>query len=70
MGNAKRTSPKYLAAWELLPEELRPVFNQLVDEYEWETVKLYGKGYVAYSVLANLVLAGWRRSAESRLKED
>lgn len=69
MAGVNKSSEKYLAAHNRLPEELKPVFEQMVDEYAWETTKLYGRGYVAYEVLANLVLAGWRRSAESRLDE-
>lgn len=69
MAGVNKSSEKYLAAYSRLPDELKPIFEQLVDEYAWETTKLYGRGYVAYEVLANLVLAGWRRSAESQIKE-
>ena len=48
-----------------LPDELRPVFSRLVKEYEFLTHRRYGRGYVAYDVLADLVLAGWRPSAPS-----
>ena len=60
------TSQKLKEAEETLPEELKPVFRRLVDEYEYLTSVHYGRGYVAYKVLADLVLAGWRPSAESR----
>jgi hypothetical protein len=55
-------SPKYRAAATRLPEELRPTFERLMREYEFLTALRYGRGYVAYDVLADLVLAGWRLS--------
>ncbi|HKQ56395.1 MAG TPA: hypothetical protein VJY35_00890 [Candidatus Eisenbacteria bacterium] len=56
----KRTSPKYLEALESLPEELRPIYHRLVEEYAFHTDVSYGRGYVAYRVLAALVRDGWR----------
>jgi len=58
------TSQKLKEAEETLPEELKPVFRRFVDEYEYLTSVHYGRGYVPYKVLADLVLAGWRPSAE------
>ena len=58
-------SPKYRDAEGRLPDELRPVFKRLVEEYEFLTHRRYGRGYVAYEVLADLVLAGWRPAAPS-----
>ena len=57
-------SPKSKEAEAKLPEELRPVYRQMVQQYEFETHLKYGRGYVAYEVLAEMVLAGWRPSAE------
>jgi len=53
-------SPKYLEARESLPEDLRPVYDRLVGEYSFHTEVSYGRGYVAYKVLAALVREGWR----------
>lgn len=53
-------SPKFLEAREGLQEELRPIYDEMVTDYAWYTTKNYGKGYVAYSVLADMVRAGWR----------
>ena len=47
-----------------LPAELRPVYRQMVQDYEFQTHVKYGRGYVAYEILAQMVLAGWRLSAE------
>ena len=52
-------SEKYQKVREALPEELRPIFRQLVKEYAFHTHVKYGKGYVAYEILAELVRAGW-----------
>lgn len=64
------SSPKYREAETLLPEELKPVYRQLVEEYEYLTTVNYGRGYVAYRVLAELVLAGWRPSDAKRSESD
>jgi hypothetical protein len=58
------TSDKYKEAEASLPAELQPIFHRLVEEYEYLTSLHFGRGYVAYKVLADLVLAGWRPSAE------
>lgn len=58
------TSPKYKEAEGALPSELQETFRRLVEEYEFLTTAHYGRGYVAYKVLADLVRAGWRPSAE------
>jgi len=50
-------------ARESLPEELRPAFDELADYYRYATSKHYGRSYVAYLVVAELILAGWRASA-------
>ncbi|GMV98229.1 MAG: hypothetical protein HRF43_12675 [Phycisphaerae bacterium] len=63
------TEPRSLKnqeARESLPAELQPIYDELVTDYRWATVKRYGTGYVAYSVLADLVRAGWRPSARQR----
>lgn len=52
-------SEKYQKAFESLPENLRPIFRQMVEEYVFQTHIKYGKGYVAYEVLAEMVRNGW-----------
>jgi len=47
-----------------LPTELRPIYHQMIQDYEFQTQVKYGRGYVAYEILAQMVLAGWRPSAE------
>jgi hypothetical protein len=53
-------SPKFLEARDSLPEDLRPIYDRLVEEYSFHTHVSYGRGYVAYRVLAALVREGWR----------
>jgi hypothetical protein len=53
-------SPKFHEAREGLPEELRGVYDQMVADYSWCTAAKYGRGYVAYAVLADMVRMGWR----------
>ena len=57
-------SPKSREAETKLPDELRSVYQQMVEQYEFLTQVHYGRGYVAYKVLAEMVLAGWRPSAD------
>ena len=57
-------SPKSKEAEGRLPDELRPVYQQMVEQYKFLTQVKYGRGYVAYTVLAEMVLAGWRPSAD------
>ena len=59
-------SPKYLEARESLPEDLRPIYDRLAEEYSFHTEVLYGRGYVAYKVLAALVREGWRPPNDGR----
>ena len=54
-----KKSDKFIEARETLAEELRPVFDLLVEEYYFFSTQHYGKGYVAYKVLAELVRGGW-----------
>ena len=63
MSNFKK-SEKYQKARAGLPEELQGVYEELVSQYSWHTTRLFGRGYVAYEVLASLVRDGWRLAAE------
>lgn len=55
-----KQSPKFLEARNRLPEELRPIYDEMVEEYRFYALKHYGRGWVAYSVIAELVKSGWR----------
>jgi hypothetical protein len=53
-----------LEARNSLPEELRPVFDEFVSDYRFAATGRYGKPYISYIVLADMVRAGWRLSAK------
>ncbi|HOF41010.1 MAG TPA: hypothetical protein PLD73_13130 [Candidatus Hydrogenedentes bacterium] len=59
-----KDSPKAKQGAERLPQDLRDVYWRMVEEYAFLTKVRYGRGYVAYEILADMVLAGWRPSAE------
>ena len=58
-------SPKFREARESLPFELRSVYDEMVRDYSWCTTKTFGRGYVAYAVLAEMVRMGWRPTHET-----
>ena len=49
------------AARQSLPEELRPVFDDLVVDYQGAAMNHHRMPFVSYVVLADLVRDGWRR---------
>ena len=59
-----KRSEKELEARNSLPEELRPVFDEFVADYRYAATGRYGKPYISYIVLADMVRAGWRLSAK------
>lgn len=63
-------SEKSKAVEATLPTELRAIYRQMVTDYEFLTHIRFGKGYVAYEVLAQMVLAGWRPSGEAHSSSD
>jgi hypothetical protein len=67
--NFNPKSQKYLSAKESLPKNLHAIYDQLVKEYMFHTAKRYGRGYVAYDVLADLVRDGWRPHEEAKKEE-
>ena len=61
---------KHREARETLPDELKPVFDALVEEYKFFASVHYGSRLVSYIILADLVRAGWRPSAASASQPD
>jgi hypothetical protein len=71
---AFKDSKHYNAAKNSLPEELKPVFDSIVEHYRFHSLFRCGRPYVSYIVLADMVRAGWRKTAaevpeKSRPKE-
>jgi hypothetical protein len=52
-----------------LPGDLRPIFDEFVEDYKFATTKRFGQGYVAYMIIADLIRVGWRHVANP-LPED
>ena len=63
-------SEKHEQARETLPDELKSVFDVLVEDYKFATTKRYRQGYVAYIVLADLIRVGWRHTADTLLDDE
>lgn len=59
-------TPKHEEARNSLPDDLRPIFDQLVAEYKYAAAMRHGAPYVSYIVLADIVRAGWRLSEKPR----
>ncbi len=45
-----------------LPEELRPIFDQLCEETHYWSQYYYGSTLISYSILKELVRDGWVKS--------
>jgi hypothetical protein len=60
----QRPSEKEIEAYNSLPEELRPIFDDFVADYKYAATMRHGRPYISYIVLADMVRAGWRLSAE------
>lgn len=60
----QKPSEKELQARNSLPDELKPVFDEFVSGYKYAATMRHGQPYISYIVLADMVKAGWRLSAE------
>jgi hypothetical protein len=58
-------STKIQEARNSLPTELRPIFDEFVEDYKYVATLRHGKPYISYIVLADMIRAGWRRTADS-----
>ncbi|MFC1882219.1 hypothetical protein ACFL2S_12070 [Thermodesulfobacteriota bacterium] len=56
----EKMNPKMEKEIESLPDELKPIFKRIVDEYQYHCVLRYGRAFVSYAVLADLVRDGWK----------
>jgi hypothetical protein len=57
-------SEKAKEARDNLPDDLKSVFDDFVADYRYAATLRHGKPYISYIVLADMVRAGWRLSAE------
>lgn len=63
MTDTERTE-KHQAARDVLSVELQDVFDDFVNDYKFFGTKHYGSPFISYIILAEMVKAGWRPSAE------
>jgi hypothetical protein len=55
---------KHEQARHSLPADLRPIFDYFVNDYRFAATKHHGAPFVSYTVLAEMIRAGWRLAAE------
>ena len=60
----QKPSEKQVEARNSLLEELKSVFDVFVADYKYAATMRYGRPYISYIVLADMVRAGWRLSAK------
>ncbi|KKK87484.1 hypothetical protein LCGC14_2752780 [marine sediment metagenome] len=64
MNDEPKRSEKHELARNSLPDELKPVFDDFVADYRFAGTMHHGSPFVSYIILAEMVKAGWRLSAE------
>jgi hypothetical protein len=64
METKPRETPSYVEAKDMLPPELHAHFDELLKDYRFAALKRHGKEWASPTVIAELVLLGWRSSAE------
>ena len=59
-----RLSDSHEKARKMLPKKLWPVLVELMEHYKFAAEKMHGHKFVSPVVLAELILMGWRASAD------
>lgn len=57
-------SPKYQEALEMLPSNLAPDFEKMIEHYKFAATKHHGRAMFSPKVIAELILMGWRNTEE------
>ena len=70
MSDSKKENPKKDEAKKSLNEGLEDIFERLVAEYQYHCIVRYGRPFVSYAVLSDLVNGGWRPTHESFLNPE
>ena len=60
----KNRGKAYHDAKESLPENMRDMFDKMVDDYEYISFSFTSRGWVSFKIIAAMVEGGWRQSAE------
>ena len=56
----EKRSEKHELSRNSLPDNLKPVFDEIVADYRFSATKHHGSPFVSYVILADLVREGWR----------
>ena len=57
-------SEKQTEARDSLPDELKTIFDDFVNDYKFAATLRHGRPYISYIVLSDMIRAGWRLSAK------
>jgi hypothetical protein len=55
-----------MEALKVIPDDLVPVFDELLEHYKFAVLKQHGRAVASPLVIAELVLMGWRNTEEQR----
>ena len=64
MSDEKPRSEKHEQARQSVPDDLKDVFDEFVEDYRFAATKHHGSPFVSYIVLAEMVKMGWRHVEE------
>jgi hypothetical protein len=60
-GSNNAKSASFVAAQNMLPPELHPLFERMLEEYKFVALETHGAQFVSPKVIAKLILLGWRQ---------
>ena len=69
MSETVKRSEKHELARASVPDALKKVFDEFVEDYRFSATKHHGSPFISYIVLAEMVKLGWRHAAESLPEE-
>ena len=55
-----KDSPALIEARAMLPPELQPELQRLLEDYKFAALKVHGSQFVSPKVVAELIRLGWR----------
>jgi len=66
----EKRSEKEEQARNSLPDELKAIFDDFVNDYKFFATMHHGRPYISYIVLAEMVKAGWRLAEKDVARKD
>lgn len=64
MDPTPKQTPAVVQAREMLSTDLHPLLDQMIEEYRFAAFKHHGGRFVSPRVIAELILMGWRPTAD------